>query len=252
VSVTEPLVLPGALTLALDAAAESIAGPRPDNQDAGLAGPRLVAVADGVGGSAGGAVAAALVVERLSHAADDAAGDAPDLGRAVSAANDELAAAVAREPSLRSMATTLTGDSRLYLLRRGELVRLTRDDTLVQSLVDAGTITAEQARTHPLRSVVLAALHGRAGDVAEVHHSAVPVAPGDRLLLCTDGLCGAVPEGTIRHILIQERAPAACARRLLRAALVASTTDNVTAVVADVTVHDDGKPAPGARVGAAR
>jgi PPM family protein phosphatase len=127
------------------------------------------------------------------------------------------------------------GDSRAYLLRRGELIRLTTDHTLVQALLDSGAITPEQARAHPLRSVVLAALHGRPEDLAGLAVSALPVQPGDRLLLCSDGLSGVVPAATLQRVLRAERRPAAAASRLLMAALAAGTRDDVTAVVADVT-----------------
>jgi len=267
VSVTEPLVLPGQLTLVLESAADSIAGPRPDNQDAGLAAARVVAVADGVGGSFGGATAAGLVIDRLRAAADLARPDAPDLVGSVQAATDDLAAALTRDPALAGMATTLTaaaltsggrlvlahvGDSRAYLLRRGELIRLTTDHSLVQALVDSGTITPEQARVHPMRSVVLAALRGRPEDLAGVTVRALPVQPGDRLLLCTDGLSGAVPELALREVLSAEASPADTVRRLLRTALARSTGDNATAVVADVGVLVGGPALPTSVVGAAR
>jgi serine/threonine protein phosphatase PrpC len=267
VSVTEPLVLPGELTLVLEAAADSIAGPRPDNQDAGLAAARVVAVADGVGGAAGGATAAGLVIDRLRAAADLARPDAPDLVGSVEAATGDLAAALAGDPALAGMATTLTaaaltssgrlvlahvGDSRAYLLRRGELIRLTTDHSLVQALIDSGSITPEQARSHPLRSVVLAALHGRPEDLAGLAVSALPVQPGDRLLMCTDGLCGAVPEETLRDVLAAEDSAADTVRHLLRSALAHSTGDNTTAVVADVGVHVSGPALPTTVVGAAR
>ncbi|MGY1810881.1 PP2C family protein-serine/threonine phosphatase [Blastococcus sp. SYSU D00669] len=264
---TQPLLLSAVAGLALDTAAGSTAGPRPDNQDAGLAGPRLVAVADGVGGSVGGATAAALVVDRLRRVAELAGPAAPDLVGAVDAANDDLAAAVARQPSLTGMATTLTaaaltpqgrlvvahvGDGRAHLLRRGGLLRLTVDQTLVQSLLDAGTITEEQARRHPLRHVVLAALHGRPGEPASVVVSALPAEPGDRLLLCSDGLSGAVPPAELRALLADSPTPAVAVRRLLDAALAAGTEDNVTAVVADVRCADPADLAPSSLVGAAR
>jgi serine/threonine protein phosphatase PrpC len=267
VTVTEPLVLPEELTLVLDAAADSIAGPRPDNQDAGLAATRLVAVADGVGGSVGGATAAGVVIDRLRAAADRARPEAPDLVGAVQTVNGDLAGVVTRDPSLAGMATTLTaaaltsegrlilahvGDSRAYLLRRGELTQLTADHTLVQAMVDSGALTAERARTHPLRSLVLAALHGRPEDVAGLAVSARPLEPGDRLLLCTDGLSGVVPPETLRDLLAQEPAPTAAVRHLLRAALARSTHDNVTAVVAFVGVAVGGPALPACVVGAAR
>ena len=257
----------GAPALVLDAAATSIAGPRSDNQDAACAGPHLLAVADGVGGNVGGATAAALVIGQLAarrRGADDEA-DA-GLGSAVAAASGALRAAIARTPRLAAMATTLTvaaltpdgrlavahvGDSRAYLLRDGQLLQLTHDQTLVQALVDAGTITAELARTHALRALVLAALHGTAEDAKQVVMTSHDLVAGDRLLVCSDGLTGFVEPDMISRILIEEHRPAEAVARLLRASLAAGTKDNVTAAVADVAVVGSVHPAWPTVVGAA-
>ena len=242
-STTVPWRYPEPDELGLDAAAVSIAGPRPENEDAASTGDRLLVVADGVGGNVGGAVAAALAVAAVSTAGDD-------LAAAVAAANSRLADAVAADPQLSGMATTLTavaltgselvvahvGDSRAYLFRDGRLRQLTQDQTLVQSLVDAGAIDAEQARTHPLRSVVLGALHGRDDDLARLEVGRYDIRPGDRLLLCSDGLSGVVAPELLARVLADEPAPTAAATRLVRDALAAGTQDNVTAVVADVAL----------------
>jgi PPM family protein phosphatase len=258
----------GSPALVLDAAATSITGPRPDNQDAGIAAPNLLAVADGVGGNVGGARAAALVVEELARSRWSVPDDAVDRGlaAAVAAANGALRAAVAAEPQLASMATTLTaaalardgrlavahiGDSRAYLFRGGELTPLTADHTLVQTMVDAGSITAEEARTHPLRSLLLAALHGRPDDLATVVHTAHEVRPGDRLLVCSDGVTGAVDTRTLCVVLAGEPRPADAVNRLLRAALAGTTRDNATAVVGDVVPAGPAAFAPPTVVGAA-
>jgi protein phosphatase len=239
--------------LVLDAAAGSIGGPRRENQDAGWAGPALVAVADGVGGNVGGAVAAALAVDALActlggQPRDDAEAA---IRSAVEAANALLGETVDRTPALRGMATTLTaaaldrrgrlalahvGDTRAYLLRDGDLVRLTRDHTLVQGLVDAGVIRAEEAMSHPLRSVVLRTLHGRDGDAALLDRSVHEVRPGERLLVCSDGLSGVIPSAVLRSVLADETSPSAAVRRVLHAALAAGAGDDVTVVVADVAV----------------
>jgi protein phosphatase len=253
--------------LLLDAAAGSIGGPGRENQDAGWAGPALAAVADGVGGNVGGAVAAALAVDALACALggqsrDDAEGA---IRSAVEAANALLGETAGRTPELTGMATTLTaaaldrrgrlalahvGDSRAYVLRDGDLVRLTRDHTLVQGLVDARVISAEEALSHPLRSIVVRTLHGRDGDVALVERSRHQVRPGDRLLVCSDGLSGVVPSAVLRSVLADEASPAGAVRRALRAALDAGAQDDVTAVVADVAVAGATVPAAPARVGA--
>jgi protein phosphatase len=231
--------------LRLDAAVVSIAGPRPDNQDAAVAGARLLAVADGVGGNVGGAVAAALAVQAVSAGGDDVAAG-------VATANERIAGAVADDPGLSGMATTLTaallvgselavahiGDSRAYLFREGRLRQLTHDQTLVQALLDAGVVDEEQARRHPLRSVVLGALHGRDEDLAHLVVDAHAVRSGDRLLLCSDGLSGVVAPEVLARVLAEEPVPAAAATRLVRDALAAGTQDNVTAVVAHVVGRD--------------
>ena len=240
--------------LHLDAALVSITGPRPDNQDAAFAGPSLLAVADGVGGNVGGAVASSLAVEVVRGVVEQPVLVAlPD---AVGAANAQLRQAATTSPDLAGMATTLTavalsgdrlsvahiGDSRAYLLREGELRQLTTDQTVVQSLVDGGVITLDQARTHPLRSVLLAALRGADGDVEHLETSTEHALPGDRLLVCSDGLSGVVESDLIERILTEEERPAAAANRLVRAALAAGTHDNVTVVVGDVVTTASAQP----------
>jgi PPM family protein phosphatase len=253
--------------LVLDAAAGSVGGSRGPNEDAAWAGPGLVAVADGVGGNVGGAVAAALAVDALActlggQPRDDAEAA---IRRAVGAANALLGEAVGRTPALTGMATTLTaatldrrgrlalahlGDSRAYLLRDGDLVLLTRDHTFVQVLVEAGMISAEEAERHPLRSIVLRTLHGREGDVALVECSLHEVRPGDRLLVCSDGLSGVVPLAALRAVLAEEASPAGTVRRAMQAAQDAGARDDVTVVVADVAVAGAAPPAAPSRVGA--
>lgn len=243
--------------LVLASAVVSISGPRPDNQDVGIAGERVIAVADGVGGHVGGQVAARLVADEVSRADGD-------LAAAVAGANGRLSAEIARRPELAGMATTLTaalltgdhlviahiGDTRAYLLHEGRLERLTHDQTVVQSLIDDGLITPEAARTHPLRSLVLGSLHGADDDLASLVTTQHPVVPGDRVLVCSDGLSGVVPTETLERLLQVDGRPAAAVTRVVRAALAAGTQDNVTAVVADVQAA---APAPaGQRAGTTR
>jgi serine/threonine protein phosphatase PrpC len=252
-------------TMTLNSAAVSSAGPRADNQDSGCAGAHLVAVADGVGGNVGGAIASSLVIKSLARygCCDTSSGE---LGRAIATANRRICAAYNQRPELKSMATTLTvlattrggglalahiGDSRAYLSRAGALVQLTRDHTWVQALVDAGGITPERALSHPLRSVLLAVLHGSDEDPPKVEITTLTVRPGDRLLVCSDGLSGAVDDEQIRCILATEHTPAAAAAGLLRAALDAPAQDNVTVAVADVTAPAPSPCGPAVTVGAA-
>lgn len=243
--------------LVLASAVVSISGPRPDNQDVGIAGERVIAVADGVGGHVGGQVAARLVADEVSRADGD-------LAAAVAGANGRISAEIARRPELAGMATTLTaallagdhlviahiGDTRAYLLHEGRLELLTHDQTVVQSLIDDGLITPEAARTHPLRSLVLGSLHGADDDLASLVTTQHPVVPGDRVLVCSDGLSGVVPTETLERLLQVDGRPAAAVTRVVRAALAAGTQDNVTAVVADVQAA---APAPaGQRAGTTR
>jgi serine/threonine protein phosphatase PrpC len=234
--------------LVFDAAAASWQGPRPDNQDSAVASARLLAVADGVGGNQGGATASSLVVAELVHRTgvwEPARRDA-DVREAISAANRRIATVVREQPRLRTMATTLVaaviahdrvtvvsvGDSRAYLLANGVLQQVTRDHTLVQVLVDSQRITPAEAATHPQRSLLHAALTGDEGDIQKVDAWELDVAPGDRLLLCSDGLSDVMPLARVADLLGAEGAPGKVAAAVLAAA--ADATDNVTVVVADI------------------
>lgn len=238
--------------LLFSGAALSSRGPRSDNQDSGLACTELLAVADGVGGNVGGGTASALAITSLVEQRPlPWDGDPEALFRgAVTTANRRLGEVCSEAPVLAGMATTLTavalsgesrlvvahiGDSRAYLLRDGRLVTLTRDHTVVQALLDAGSISAEQAREHPWRSVLLAALHGREDDTVNVETSTVRALPGDRVLLCSDGLWGAISALQIQRALTQEVDAPAAAFRLLQRAQMAPARDNITVIVADVT-----------------
>ncbi len=254
------------VALSFVTAARSHTGPRPDNQDSGLAAPSLIAVADGVGGNVGGAVASSLVVSWLAPLGRGTLADEPDggLAQVVSGANERIRSAVGRRPRLEGMATTMSaigvvgdhgvlahiGDSRAYRYRAPELVQLTKDHTLVQALIDAGSITEEEALVHPQRSAVYAALHGGTDDVEGLEVHWVDVVPGDRLLVCSDGLSGALgPQAIAEHLALAEN-PDQAAATLLGAALAAPASDNVTVVVADV-VAGAVSPARHRAVGAA-
>ncbi len=195
------------MTLALRYAARSHTGLlRTGNEDSAYAGPRLLAVADGMGGHAAGEVASAVTIATLAPLDDDVPGaDLLDALRSSAlSANDHLQQMVSGDPALEGMGTTLVallfaggrlgllhvGDSRCYLLRDGALTQITHDHTLVQTLVDDGRISEEEASTHPQRSLITRALDGR-GEV-ELDLSVREARPGDRYLLCTDGLTGPV------------------------------------------------------------
>jgi serine/threonine protein phosphatase PrpC len=235
--------------LVLDSAAVSTRGPRPDNQDSAIAGPLLIAIADGVGGNVGGAVASSLVANWLAPLATGSTGEgADDPLRIVASANERIRAAYTERPRLRTMATTMTavlvdaqglsllhiGDSRGYLLTDGVLKQISTDHTLVQALIDAGSLTPAEAKVHPQRSAVYAALHGAYDDVAAVDVLRLDAGPGDRLMVCSDGLSDVVPPDVLCDLLAAGGTPAETAARLRDAALAGPPTDNITVVVADV------------------
>lgn len=221
---------------------------RSNNQDAYYAGEHLLVVADGMGGMAAGDVASRLAVEAMASLDtpidDDRQMDA--LHAALEAANARIAEVVDGDGSLQGMGTTLTavifsadraalahvGDSRAYLLRDGRLNQLTKDDTYVQMLVDQGLIRPEEAGSHPRRAVVTQALQG---EPVTPSYVIVEPEPGDRWLICSDGLTSVVPAETIEAEMIAQPDPQACAERLVESALQAGGPDNVTVIVADLT-----------------
>jgi protein phosphatase len=229
---------------------------RSNNEDSVYAGARLLALADGMGGHAAGEVASQLVIAALAHLDDDEPGGdlLAKLDAAVRAGNSAIAAQVEMEPDLEGMGTTLTailfagnrlglvhiGDSRGYLLRDGELTQITKDDTFVQTLVDEGRITREEAHSHPQRSLIMRALTGHE---VEPTLTMREVRIGDRYLLCSDGLSDPVSDETILEALkipdVTESAD-----RLIELALRGGGPDNVTVVVADVVDYDYGPTQP--------
>jgi protein phosphatase len=228
---------------------------RETNQDSVYAGPRLLAVADGMGGMAAGDLASSVVITRLSELDQDVPNAAmiDVLDRTVAAANEELREGVDANPELRGMGTTLTallisgraiamvhiGDSRAYLLRDGRLRQVTKDHTYVQMLVDEGAITAEEASHHPHRSLVTQVLQG---EPIEPNYSVREAIKGDRYLLCSDGLSNVVSMATMGDVLRDYRDSDACAERLIDLALRAGGPDNITAIVADIVAVDDSDP----------
>jgi PPM family protein phosphatase len=246
------------MTLTLRYAAHSDRGLiRDGNQDSVYAGPRLLAVADGMGGMAAGDVASNIVIGAMAPLDEDVPGDAlvDALRSAVESANQQLRDTVDANPQLEGMGTTLTatlfsgtklgmvhiGDSRAYLLRDGEFAQITKDDTYVQMLVDEGRITLEEASSHPQRSLLTRALDGR--DI-DPEYSVRQVLPGDRYLICSDGLSGVVSADTIGETLREYRDPAQCVERLVQLALRGGGPDNITVIVADATDQDILEAAP--------
>ncbi|WP_229379186.1 Stp1/IreP family PP2C-type Ser/Thr phosphatase [Streptomyces sp. VRA16 Mangrove soil] len=227
---------------------------REGNEDSGYAGPRLLAIADGMGGQAAGEVASSEVISTIVALDDDVPGSdiLTSLGTAVQRANDQLRMMVEEDPQLEGMGTTLTallwtgqrlglvhvGDSRAYLLRDGVLTQITQDHTWVQRLVDEGRITEEEATTHPQRSLLMRALGS--GDHVEPDLSIREVRAGDRYLICSDGLSGVVSHQTMEETLASYQGPQETVQDLIQLALRGGGPDNITVIVADVLDIDSG------------
>ena len=222
---------------------------RSENQDSGYAGPRLLAMADGMGGHAGGDVASSVVIGKLVDLDGEALGSAEAsraLVQRIQAANHELAEMVRSDPSLQGMGTTLIavlrshnklvlahiGDSRAFLARNGELTQITKDHSFVQSLVDEGRITADEAVGHPQRSLVTRVLTGQDDDEPDITVREARI--GDRYLIASDGLTDYVAPDTIADIVTAGDPPGPTADRLVELALKAGAPDNVTIVIGDV------------------
>ena len=232
------------------AAVSHVGRVRSNNQDSGYAGRRLFLVADGMGGHAGGDVASAIATKRIAEAdADYESSQAASaaLEQSLLSANRTLEETVADHSELTGMGTTVSamlvqqdrvviahiGDSRVYLLRSGELSQVSTDHTFVQRLVDAGRITAEEAMVHPRRSVLMRVL----GDVEaspEIDTLIIDTHPGDRWMLCSDGLSGVVSFDELLEILSSDAGAKQVADRLVKASLDGGAPDNVTVVVIDI------------------
>jgi protein phosphatase len=235
--------------LSLECAARSDVGRRRNNEDAVYATPRLAAVADGVGGHNAGEVASGWAIEALVHLDKCRLAKPLDaaLADAVAWGNETIGFIAQCRPETAGMSTTLTavalsddgayvlaniGDPRTYLLREGALTQLTRDDSFVRYMVDAGQLTLEQARRHPSRSLVLEALDGRPERRPAIE--TIAARPGDRLLLCSDGLSDALDDDVLAALLRRHADRRSCADRLVEEALNAGARDNVSVIVADV------------------
>jgi protein phosphatase len=221
---------------------------REGNEDSAYAGPRLLAVADGMGGHAAGEVASAVAIGALTDLDDDMPPSELQiaLSTAVAHANQILHDMVSADPSISGMGTTLTamlwsdgkvalchiGDSRAYVLSGGEFQQITHDHTLVQSLVDDGRISSDEAATHPQRSLLLRALDGTSE--AEPDLSILEARAGDRYLLCSDGLSGVVSEETLHRTLAAVDEPEDAVLQLVELAIRGGGPDNITCIVADV------------------
>lgn len=218
---------------------------RGHNEDSFLVKAPLFAVCDGMGGHAAGEVASGIAVQTIAEHAPEHA-DEILLGAAVEAANNAVLEGAATGVGKPGMGCTATcaliennqmciahvGDSRIYLLHAGTLVRITHDHSYVEELVDAGEITADEARIHPSRSIITRALGSDPDMYAD--HFTLDVSTGDRIILCSDGLSSMVSDKDIEELAISNVTPQAAADTLVSAALTAGGHDNVTVIVVDV------------------
>ena len=245
------------MTILLSACATDVGNARATNQDAVYANERLCIVADGMGGHAGGEVAAQSAVSGLVHAFHSNA-SAKGLLAGTRKVNQEIFDRAEEVEELHGMGTTLVaialvphrggdrialinvGDSRAYRLENGELERLTEDHSLVEEMLRQEEITSEEAEVHPYRHVMTRAIG--INDRVEVDNWTLTPNPGSRFLLCSDGLTNECSDAVIKEILVANPEPADAAYALIRRALDHGGSDNITVVVADVAVEE--KPPP--------
>jgi serine/threonine protein phosphatase PrpC len=247
------------MTLALRYSIRSDVGLlREGNEDSAYAGPHLLVIADGMGGHAAGEVASAVAISALTPLDHEMAKEKMlgVLARAVAEANDTLHQMSVADPSVEGMGTTLTallwsgseialchiGDSRAYLLRDGDLMQITRDHTLVQSLVDEGRLSPEAAAVHPQRSLVMRALQSSTD--AEPDLAMRQSRLGDRYLLCSDGLSDVISEETLHKTLMQVTDLDEVVNQLIELANRSGGPDNITCIVADVVDSASGPLRP--------
>src|SRR5271165_6216395 len=239
------------MTLALHYALRSDVGLlREGNEDSAFAGPRLLAIADGMGGHAAGEVASAVAIAAIAPLDRQNLTDSEDmleaLAAAVAAARTTLHEMSLSDPAVEGMGTTLTallwagakvavchiGDSRAYLLRDSDLYQITRDHTLIQSLVDEGRLSPAAAANHPQRSLIMRALQGSTdADPDLAIHEAIL---GDRYLLCSDGLTDVVPDEAVHELLSTVDDADEAVNQLIDLAIQNGGPDNITCIVADV------------------
>lgn len=226
------------------AARSDVGSVREHNEDSYLVKTPLFVVADGMGGHEAGEVASNIAVTTMeAHAPKSTSPEA--LAAAVIKANEAVLRGAQDGTGKPGMGTTLTaafvfedeatiaqvGDSRAYLLHDGQLQRITRDHSLVADLIEQGRLTEAEARFHPQRSVITRALGSdphMQPDLYTLH-----VEEGDRLLLCSDGLCSMISDEDIEEILLDNPAPAHACDALVEEAIIAGGLDNVTVIVID-------------------
>lgn len=231
---------------------------RDGNEDSGYVGPRLLLVADGMGGHAAGELASSLAIATVADLDVHPPTNADvltALAECIDRTGEAISEIITQDTALTGMGTTITGlywlggriavvhvgDSRAYMLREGELAQITHDHTYVQTLVDSGRITEAEAAVHPRRSLLMRALDGI--NPVEADLSVREARAGDRYLLCTDGLSGVLTDVEIASIL-RSGEPTGVVTRLVDLALERGAPDNVTVVVADVVERPAGEELP--------
>ena len=220
------------------------------NQDAHGTAPGVFVVADGLGGHAAGEVASALAVAAILEGAAAGITDAASFGELVQEANRRVYEAAAADPSLRGMGTTVTalavlpdgrvavanvGDSRTSLYRSGDFIRVSKDHSRVQQMIDDGLIDPDEGWRHPEGNVLTRAV-GLEPET-EIDVFVLSVEPGDRFILCSDGLIDEVSEEDTAEALWRHRDPQECADRLVDMANAAGGHDNITVMVVDVAAE---------------
>lgn len=242
---------------------------RQHNEDSFLAQFPVFLVADGMGGRAAGEVASGLTSIRFRELAGNGHITVDEVNQALVEANERVLDQSSQAEQLEGMGTTAVGlihvhersqelwlifnvgDSRLYRLHQGTFEQVTTDHTEVQEMIELGSISTEEAKVHPLRHVITRAI-GTDDSVEPDIWLLTPV-PGERFLLCSDGLTGEVTDGDIADVLSDESDPTLAATRLVERAVAAGGHDNVTVVVVDVFADEledlrdtsPGRPEPG-------
>ena len=244
------------MVLALRASGLSHVGVvRSTNQDSAFIGQRLLVMADGMGGHAGGDIASATAVHRIRELDTDTDLGPADLEETIYTAQQDIIDRVNSEPVLSGMGTTVTslildgdqftlahiGDSRAYRLRGDQLEQVTADHTFVQHLIDTGRLAPEEAENHPQRSVLLRVL-GDVEGTSRLDVETFPAQDGERWLLCSDGLSGVVDDAILATTLREISDREACAQKLIDLAIAGGGPDNITCIVADVVEIKDDAP----------
>ena len=231
-------------------AASDVGKVRSSNQDSGYAGINLFFVADGMGGHAGGDIASAITAQHVATADEPVENSQQAEQKLIDyiwQANEKLGASVSEHSDLAGMGTTFSGifihgtsvsighigDSRIYLARDGVVKQITTDHTFVQRLVDTGRITEEEALIHPRRSVLMRVL-GDVEQFPEIDVDTFETKPGDRWMVCSDGLSGVIPEGLMHRIMLSPSSVQEATDLLVGEALEFGAPDNVTVVLVDV------------------